>query len=73
MKDLLLKLSDESGIVESEVKEILKRLQKHSLTKLESNKRFANNGIAVFKLKIIGNNNQVRPVIIDFGKKRLIF
>lgn len=55
---MINKISDESGLVENQVKEILIRLQKRSITKLEDNKRFTQEGVAKFKLKIIGNNNQ---------------
>lgn len=55
---MINKISDEVGLVESEVKEILVKLQKRSLSKLEENKRFNQDGVAKFKLKIIGNNNQ---------------
>ncbi len=58
-----MKLSDESGLIESELKDILKRIQAHSIKKLEDNKRFNNEGIAKFKIKVIGNNNQTLPVI----------
>ena len=57
-----MKLSDESGLIENEVEVILSRLQKRSISKLE-NKRFSEDGIAVFKLKIIGNNSQKSAVI----------
>lgn len=60
-EDLVLKLSDESGLMEDELKEILSKLQKHSKKKLEDNKKFNQNGIAIFKLKIIGNNNKKLP------------
>lgn len=50
-----MKLSDESGLVESELKSILIRLQQHSLRKIADNKKLNDEGIAVFKLKIIGN------------------
>ena len=53
-----MKLSDESGLVENELKSILIRLQQHSLKKLAENKRFNEEQIAVFKLKIIGNLNK---------------
>lgn len=53
-----MKLSDESGLVENELKSILIRLQQHSLRKLAENKRFNEEQIAVFKLKIIGNLNK---------------
>ena len=59
-----MKLSDESGLIENELEEILVRLQKRSISKLEENKRFNEEGIAVFKLKIIGNNNQKSSVKI---------
>lgn len=58
MKELLMKLSDESGLVENELKSILIRLQQHSMKKLAENKRFNEEQIAVFKLKIIGNLNK---------------
>lgn len=66
VKELLMKLSDESGIVESEVKEMLIRLQKHSIKKFESNKRYSKEGLAMFSLKLIGNNNNLYPVNIQF-------
>jgi hypothetical protein len=53
-----MKLSDESGLIENELKSILIRLQQHSLRKLAENKRFNEEQIAVFKLKIIGNLNK---------------
>lgn len=53
-----MKLSDESGLVENELKSILIRLQQHSMRKLAENKRFNEEQIAVFKLKIIGNLNK---------------
>ncbi len=58
-----MKLSDESGLIENEVEVILSRLQKRSISKLQENKRFSEDGIAVFKLKIIGNNSQKSAVI----------
>ena len=63
-KDLLMKLSDESGLIESQVKEVLIKLQKHSASKLENNRRFQAEGIANFKLKIVGNYNRNLPVRI---------
>lgn len=66
-----MKLSDESGLVENELKSILIRLQQHSLRKLAENKRFNEEQIAVFKLKIIGNLNknqqEVRLTIKSFN------
>jgi hypothetical protein len=59
-----MRLSDESGLIESEMKEILNRIQVHSMKKLEDSRRFNNEGIAKFKIKIIGNNNRLLPVII---------
>jgi len=59
-----MKLSDESGLIENDLKEILKRVQAHSIKKLEDNKRFNNEGIAILKIKVIGNNNQTLPVIM---------
>lgn len=53
-----MKLSDESGLIENELKSILIRLQQHSLRKMAENKRFNEEQIAVFKLKIIGNLNK---------------
>ena len=58
-----MKLSDESGLMENEIENILIKLQARSISKLDENKRFNNEGIAIFKLKIIGNNNQTSPVI----------
>jgi hypothetical protein len=57
-----MKTSDESGLMESEVKEILIKLQKHALKKFEANRRYTKDGIAVLSLKIIGNNNNLHPV-----------
>ncbi len=57
-----MQLSDESGLSEIEVNQILVRLQKHSIKKLESNKRFTKDGIATFTVKVIGNNNNVQEV-----------
>jgi hypothetical protein len=57
-----MQLSDESGLDEVEVKQILVKLQKHSIKKLESNSRFLKDGIATFTVKVIGNNNQIREV-----------
>jgi hypothetical protein len=57
-----MKLSDESGLVEDELKDILIKLQNHSIFKLEENKRFNRDGIAVFKVKIIGNNSKMHDV-----------
>lgn len=54
LKDLLFKISDESGLDESEAQEIIFRLQRHSLRKLEQNKRFNNEGIAVLSINVIG-------------------
>ncbi len=54
---MISKISDESGLVENEIKEILIIIQQRSLSKLEDNKRFKSDGIAKFKLKIIGNTN----------------
>ena len=48
--------------MEDELKEILSKLQKHSIKKFEDNKKFNQNGIAIFELKIIGNNNKKLPV-----------
>ena len=45
------------SLVENEIKEILIIIQQRSLSKLEDNKRFKSDGIAKFKLKIIGNTN----------------
>jgi hypothetical protein len=56
VKELLMKLSDESGLVEHELKSILVILQQHSVSKLNDNKRFKEDGIAVFKVKIVGSN-----------------
>ena len=53
-----MKISDESGLVENELKSILIRLQQHSLKKLAENKKFNEDGIAIFKIKIIGNLNK---------------
>ena len=39
--------------MEDELKEILSKLQKHSIKKFEDNKKFNQNGIAIFELKII--------------------
>ena len=61
-QDLVMKLSDESGLIEDELKDILQKLQSHSISKLEENKRFNRDGIAVFKIKIIGNNNKMQEV-----------
>lgn len=58
-----MKLSDESGLVESELKSILVRLQKHSLRKIADNKRFNDEGIAVFKLKVIGNLDKTQQEV----------
>ncbi len=66
LDELLMKLSDESGIDEEEVKRILARLQTHSKSKLEDNRRFSASGIAKFKLKIIGNLNQKQEVNFEF-------
>lgn len=57
-KELINKLSDESGIMEDELKQILVKLQEHSVRKINENKRFNEDGLAVFKIKIIGNNQQ---------------
>ena len=57
-----MKISDESGLIECEVKEVLVKLQKHSMEKLENNRRYRSEGIANFKLKIIGNYNNKSPV-----------
>lgn len=57
-----MKISDESGLMECEVKKILVKLQKHSMEKLENNRRYRSEGIANFKLKIIGNYNNKSPV-----------
>ena len=57
-----MKLSDESGLIENEIEHILVRLQKRSISKFDENKRFSDEGIAVFKLKIIGNNNHKSAV-----------
>jgi hypothetical protein len=57
-----MQLSDESGLNEIEVTEILMKLQKHSIKKLESNKRYTKDGIATYILKIIGNDNKIREV-----------
>jgi hypothetical protein len=57
-----MKLSDESGLIENELKDILVRLQQHSIKKLQDNRRFNQNGIAILKIKIIGNNNHKLPV-----------
>ncbi len=62
-EELQMRLSDESGFMECEIATILARLQKHSRAKLESNKRFRQNGVACFKLKVIGNHNKIKPVI----------
>jgi hypothetical protein len=59
---LQMRLSDESGLVEDEVAAILARLQRHSKAKLESNRRFAQDGVACFKVKVIGNESERRPV-----------
>lgn len=53
-----MKISDESGLIENELKSILIRLQEHSVKKFADNKRFNEQQIAVFKLKIIGNLNK---------------
>ena len=63
-----MKLSDESGLIESEVKEIVIKLQKHSIEKLEANKRYTKEGIAVLSVKIVGNNNNVQPVRLNFAR-----
>jgi hypothetical protein len=57
-----MKLSDESGLNESEVKFIVIKLQKHSIKKFEANRRYTKDGIAVLSLKIVGNNNNIYPV-----------
>ena len=57
-----MKISDESGLLESELKEILIKLQGHSVKKFRDNQRFNQEGLAVFKLKVIGNGNQKSPV-----------
>ncbi|CAF0966900.1 unnamed protein product [Brachionus calyciflorus] len=54
---LLMKLSDESGLIEFELKEILIKLQKHSIKKLEENKKYQKDGSCFFRVKIIGNLN----------------
>ena len=61
-----MKLSDESGLMESEVKAITIKLQKHSIKKFEANKRYTKDGIAVLCLKIVGNNNKIHPVRLLF-------
>ena len=62
VEDLIMKISDESGLLEDELKEILVKLQNHSLKKFQDNQRFSKEGLAVFKLKIIGNGNQKASV-----------
>ena len=57
-----MKLSDESGLIEIEVKAIVIKLQKHSIKKFDANKRYTKDGIAVVSLKIVGNNNNRYPV-----------
>ena len=69
-KELLQKLKDESGLVDKDLTSILIRLQRHSLTKWEEAKRFSATGVAVFKLRIIGNNNKKQPVNL---KRKSIF
>jgi len=59
---LTMRLSDESGLLEIEVAAVLARLQRHSKAKLESNRRFAQDGVACFKVKVIGNESERRPV-----------
>lgn len=71
-----MKLSDESGLIESELKSILIRLQEHSKRKLAENKRFNEEGVAVLKLKIIGginkNQNEVNCITIKFNYYSII-
>jgi len=57
-----MKLSDESGLMENDVKAILVRLQKHSKDKSQKNFKFKTHGIANFKIKIVGNQNHKFPV-----------
>jgi hypothetical protein len=61
-EELQMRLSDESGLLEIEVATVLARLQRHSKAKLESNRRFAQDGVACFKVKVIGNESERRPV-----------
>ena len=58
LKDILQKLCDDSSTDKHEMREILVQLQKHALGKLEANKRFNADGIALFTLKLVGNYSQ---------------
>lgn len=57
-----MNISDESGLMETEVKEILTRLQKHSKDKFQKSSKFRDEGLANLKLKIVGNHNNKAPV-----------
>lgn len=61
-KNVLMNISDESGLMETEVKEILTRLQKHSKDKFLKSSKFRAEGFANLKLKIVGNHNNKAPV-----------
>lgn len=58
LNELLMKISDESGLMEEELKNILIQLQRHSVKKFEENKKFQKDGTCVFRVKVVGNLNQ---------------
>jgi hypothetical protein len=39
-EDIIMKLSDESGLIENDLEHILQKLQSRSISKLEENKRY---------------------------------
>ena len=57
-----MNISDESGLMEREVKGILTKLQKHSRDKFQKSCKFKTDGLANLKLKIVGNHNNKAPV-----------
>lgn len=58
LDDLLMKISDESGLMEDELKLILVKLQRHSIQKLEENKNFQRDGTCLFRIKVFGNSDK---------------